>query len=147
MMKFRIIILSALLIFCGAISSQEKIDQVKQKNHDALLASRRRLADIAFGQNNQVQTPESLFNRRPSYSTVTSSYDIPTSSFNNASPFFHQNRQNSPTPQRSAFTQERNTQSRQQNQFNTFSQFSSFSAGESISAASQAEILNLRGSN
>jgi hypothetical protein len=141
------VILSALSIFCGAVSPQEKIDQVKQKNHDALLASRRQLADITLGQNSQVQSPEALFNRSPSHSTVTSSYGIPTSSFNNASPYFHQNRQNSPTLQRSAFTQERNTQFRQQNQFDTFSQFSSSSVGESISAASQAEISYLRGSS
>jgi hypothetical protein len=140
------------LTSCGAISAQEKIDQVKQKNRDALLNSRRELANSDPRQNNQNQSPEALFNRRPSFSTVTS-YNIPTSSFNQNSPYFHQNRQNSPTPQRSNFqqtsfnSQQRTIQSRQQNQFNTFSQFSSTSQGESISAASQVEILNLRGSN
>mmetsp|Transcript_166 Transcript_166/g.205 ORF Transcript_166/g.205 Transcript_166/m.205 type:complete len:155 (+) Transcript_166:209-673(+) len=153
MMLLLIVVLSVLLTSCGAMSAQEKIDSVKQKNREALLNSRRELANSNPRQNNQNQSPEALFNtnRRPSSSTISSPQNIPTSSFNQNSPFFHQNSPNSPTTQQRQQTspnnQQRTLQSRQQNRFNTVSQFSATSQGESISAASQVEILNLRGSN
>jgi hypothetical protein len=69
-MLFKAIVFSLLLTYIEAMCNEERIDQ----NHDRLLHT------------NSFQKPVSL--------PVPSPFNLPTSTFNNASPFFHKNSPN-----------------------------------------------------